>query len=43
MVREYHAKQFKQEMEQKMEIMFQAQEIRASLEPNKDKIRQLAL
>jgi hypothetical protein len=43
MMREFHAKQFEQEMEQRMEIMFQTQEIRASLEPNKDKMGQLSL
>jgi len=43
MMREFHAKQFEQEMEQRLEIMFHAQKIRASLEPHKDQMRQLAL
>ena len=43
MLRELHAQQFETEMEQKMDAMFQAQEIRASLEPHKDQMRQLAL
>ena len=43
MMREFHAEQFEAEMEQKMDAIFQAQEIRASLEPHKDQMRQLAL